>query len=96
MLLTLEKKLLEWLKNLLYKFCIVGALVLNTCGGVLKTLKTYLRLPEQRGSVGYEKVSACFQNGLPALVEAYAKVSWRTDFTTAGSKGAFEVRKVFL
>lgn len=73
MVLRIVQKSMEWVVDLVFKFCKAKALVPDTCADTLVTGKTCLMLPEYCRFVGSEKSSTCFQNAMLSLVEINTK-----------------------
>lgn len=78
-LLRSEKQPMKWKMYLVFKFCKVEELMVDTFASTSATAKAHWQLPEQCSFVGFEKDSGCSQDGLSSLLEVHAKQVSRPD-----------------
>lgn len=70
--LRLERKSMEWMMGLMFKFGNMEELVSDTCGGTLENAKKCLQLPELQLCIEFVEGLAYSQNVLCPLVKVYA------------------------
>lgn len=72
-MLMIRYLLVEWVVDLVSKFCKAQELVLNTCATTLVTAKRCSQLPDPHRFEVFEKNFAYSQDVMPSFVELYAK-----------------------
>lgn len=95
-LLRPEQRSVEWIMDLVTKFCKAKELMLDSCACAFATLKAFLKRPKHRKLAGCVKDSACFQCALPLLVGAYTKQVSIAVYNITGSDGVVKVSDEFM
>lgn len=87
---------MEWITELMYNFCMAGALVYDTCTGKLAIGNTCLHFSMQLGLVIFKENSIGFQNAVPLPVKVNVKQILSPNLNIAEDKEAVEGMNLFL
>lgn len=95
MLRPVEKQV-NWIMDVVLKYCKVRELVMDCSAGALATLRSCLQFLQYRRFVRFEKDSICFVKWLSSLMEVFARQALNTESDLVENELLVEICKVFF